>query len=58
MSAWPAIFLVAALVAGVLGVTGAAGSASEIAQALFFALLIPALVTADGFHRPRGQRRV
>jgi uncharacterized membrane protein YtjA (UPF0391 family) len=48
MSAWPPIFLTSALIAGALGFTGVAGPVSHIAQGVFFALLIPALVTADG----------
>jgi uncharacterized membrane protein YtjA (UPF0391 family) len=45
---WTLIFLVLALIAGVLGFTSIAGGAADIARILFFAFLILLVVSAAG----------
>lgn len=45
---WTLIFLVLALIAGVLGFTSIAGDAAAIARILFFAFLVLLVVSAAG----------
>jgi uncharacterized membrane protein YtjA (UPF0391 family) len=57
MLSWVLIFLVLALVAGVLGFTSLVGAALGIAQILFFVFLVLLLVSTI-MHLASGRRRV
>lgn len=52
MSKWAVIFLVFALIAGLLALTGVAGLATDVAQSLFliFLALFLAAMVARTFH--------
>jgi uncharacterized membrane protein YtjA (UPF0391 family) len=55
MLSWALVFLVIALIAGVLGFTSIAGAAVGIAKILFFVFLVLFLVSAV-MHMVRGRR--
>jgi uncharacterized membrane protein YtjA (UPF0391 family) len=55
MLSWALVFLVVALIAGILGFTSIAGTAIGIAQILFFVFLVLFVVSAV-VHMVRGRR--
>ena len=55
MLSWALIFLVVALIAGLLGFTSIAGAAVGIAKILFFVFLVLFVVSAV-MHMVRGRR--
>ncbi|HMO41742.1 MAG TPA: DUF1328 domain-containing protein [Phenylobacterium sp.] len=55
MLSWALVFLVVALIAGLLGFTSIAGTAIGIAQILFFVFLVLFVVSAV-VHMVRGRR--
>jgi len=55
MLSWALVFLVVALIAGVLGFTSIAGAAVGIAKILFFVFLVLFVVSAI-MHMVRGRR--
>ncbi|MDP1617088.1 DUF1328 domain-containing protein [Phenylobacterium sp.] len=55
MLSWALVFLVVALIAGVLGFTSIAGAAVGIAKILFFVFLVLFAVSAI-MHMVRGRR--
>lgn len=55
MLSWALVFLVVALIAGVLGFTSIAGAAVGIAKILFFVFLVLFVVSAI-MHMARGRR--